>query len=205
MKYMQVVENRKWLAGIAVIVCGLCFSLESAALTHFAAISAAPPGATSPLSVALPAGVTVLAQIPLQGPPTTRMYTQWEHGRTYLYVEQGSLQLTTVDITKARSPRVVSHQPAATSNTPKLIAADGGPLDITAPNSAVAGVDNVQDRGTLSVLQADNPEDAQLIRRFGRESSNLVDRDHHLVFFASASRLLIVEDARWNGMNYTTN
>ena len=133
------------------------------------------------------------------------MYTQWEHGKTYLYVEQGSLRLTTVDITKAGNPIAVGHQPEMVGTEQNVIAADGGPLAISAPHEAIAGVDNVRDRGTLSVLQADDPEDAQLLRLFGRDSKNLVDRDHHLAFFASATRLLIVEDARWNGMTYMIN
>ena len=31
--------------------------------------------------------------------------TQWEYGRTYLYIEHGQRSLTTVDITEKRNPR----------------------------------------------------------------------------------------------------
>lgn len=205
MKNMQFKTKRRWIAGMAVFLCGLCFSPKSDALIHFGAINAAPTGATSSLNVGLPPGIKVVAQLPLQGPPATHMYTQWEHGKTYWYVEQGSVQLTTVDITKTRYPRVVSHQPEAVSTAQNLIVAEGGPLEVSRPQGAIAGVDNVRDSGTFSVLQPDDPEDAQLLRLFGRQTSNLVDRDHHLVFFASATRLLIVEDARWNGETYIIN
>jgi len=44
-----------------------------------------------------------------------------------------------------------------------------------------------------------------VLQAFGRESSNLADRDRNLVFFASPAQLLIVEDGRWNGVDYTIN
>ena len=59
-----------------------------------------------------PKGVKVLARVPLDGLPVTRMYTQWEHGRPYLYVEHGGRQLTTVDVTKKQNPQLVDHEPA---------------------------------------------------------------------------------------------
>jgi len=68
-----------------------------------------------------------------------------------------------------------------------------------------AGVDNVRDRGKLSILQPDDPRDAQLLRFFGYNASNLADRDRRLIFFASPTRLLIVEDERWYGVDYTVN
>jgi hypothetical protein len=175
MKKMQVVGVRRWIAGIAVSICGVGFPLESAALTLFVAINAAPAGATSTLNRGLPPGIKVLAQLPLEGPLATGMYTQWEHGRTYLYVEQGNLKLTTVDITKRRNPKVVNHQPEPVCRTQNLIAAEGGPLERTAPNRAVAGVANVKDRGTLSVLRVDDPEDAQLLRLFGGSAPTRIE------------------------------
>lgn len=50
-------------------------------------------------------------------------------------------------------------------------------------------------RGMLSILESGDPDDAQLLH-FGRESSNLVDRERNLIFFASPAQLLIVEDDR---------
>jgi hypothetical protein len=66
-------------------------------------------------------------------------------------------------------------------------------------------VDNVRGGGTFSILESANPDDAPLLQAFGRESSNLADHDRNLIFFASPAQLLIVEDCRWNGADYTIN
>jgi hypothetical protein len=57
----------------------------------------------------------------------------------------------------------------------------------------------------LNILESTNPDDALLLQAFGRENSNLADRDRNLIFFASPGQLLIVEDGRWNGVDYTIN
>jgi hypothetical protein len=63
------------------------------------------------------------------------------------------------------------------------------------------GVDNVGGHGLLSILESSDRDDAQLLQAVGRATSNLADRDHHLIFFASPVLLLIVEDGRWKGMD----
>lgn len=199
----KVVSNfaRRYAVANLVAVLVLLVALVPAALAYTPANNAAPAGAISASNKAVPPGVRILAQFPLAGPPATRMYTQWEHGKTYLYVEQGSQQITTVDITRKKAPHVVNHQPekAGPMNV-DLGEGEPGPR-----RDVIPGVDNVKDPGTISVLQVGNPQDMQLLRAFGHDASNLVDRDQHLVFFATPSRLLIVEDARWNGMDYVTN
>jgi hypothetical protein len=162
-----------------------------------------PAGAASSHSAQMPQGVKVLAQLPLDGQPVTRMYTQWESGRTYLYIEHGGESRTAVDVTKKRNPQIVSHQPAKLE-TARVQSAEGGPIEVSWPN-VIAEFDNVGGRGMLGALQSDSPDDAQLLQAFGRDSSTLVDRDRNLVFFASSTRLLIVEDGRWKGMDYTIN
>jgi hypothetical protein len=131
------------------------------------------------------------------------MYTQWEGGRTYLYMEHGGESRTAVDVTKKRNPQIVSHEPAKVE-TARLQTAEGGMIEISSPN-VIAEFDNVGGRGMLGTMQSDDPDDAQLLQAFGRDSSNLADRDRNLIFFASPTRLLIVEDGRWKGMDYTIN
>jgi hypothetical protein len=77
-------------------------------------------------------------------------------------------------------------------------------IEISSPN-VIAEFDNVGGRGMLGTMQGDDPDDAQLLQAFGRDSSNLADRDRNLIFFASSTRLLIVEDGRWKGIDYTIN
>lgn len=57
----------------------------------------------------------------------------------------------------------------------------------------------------LSILESTNAADAPVLQAFGRDSSNLTDRDRNLIFFASATQLVIVEDHRWYGMDYYIN
>jgi hypothetical protein len=187
----------------AVSLFALFLSLEFATFSHAAALNFDPAGAVSSKNIPAPPGVKVLAQLPLQG-PANHMFVQWEHGSTYLYIERDEEHLTTVDITKKQSLRIVDHQPAPVI-APHYEQADGGLIEVLPQPAVRAGVDNVRDRGTLSVLQADDPRDAQLLRLFGQGASNLIDRDRGLVFFASPTRLLILEDRRWYGIDYSIN
>ena len=152
-----------------------------------------------------PKGVKVLARVPLDGLPVTRMFTQWESGRTYLYIEHGGQALTTVDVTKKKNPQVVNHEPGNVE--PKRyeeLAEAGGSIEVSPQWHVNAGVDNslVGGRGMFSTLESGDPDDAPLLQAFGRDSSNLADRDRHLIFFASETQLLIVEDGRWKGIDY---
>ena len=133
------------------------------------------------------------------------MYTQWESGRTYLYIEHGREQITTVDVTKKQHPKVVNHDPAQVQPPRYEQLAEGGVIEVSPPRNVSSGFDNVRGRGTFSILESSNPDDAPLLQAFGRESSNLADRDRNMIFFASPTQLLIVEDGRWNGVDYTIN
>lgn len=192
------------VAKMAVPIFALFLSVAAPAFAQVGVLHAVPAAAVSSVSAPAPKGVKVLAQVPLDGRPVTRMYTQLEGGRTYLYIEHGGQQLTAVDVTKKRNLQVVSHEPGKVDATRYQELAEGGTIEAFAPNVS-AGFDNVGGRGTLSILQSNDPDDAPLLRAFGRDSSNLADRDRNLMFFASSTQLLIVEDDRWKGMDYTIN
>ena len=179
-------------------------AIVSSAFSPGLALSGEPGGAISLQNVTVPQGVKILAQVPLQGPWASHMFTQWEHGRTYLYVEQGGEQITAIDITKKSDLRVVAHPPEPVAPT-HYEPADGGPIEVMTQNAVTAGINNGKNASTLAVLQADDPRDAQLLRLFGYDSSNLVDRDRRLVFFASPTRLLVLGDNRWYGVDYSVN
>jgi hypothetical protein len=110
-----------------------------------------------------------------------------------------------VDVTRKQSPQVVHHEPATGEHRWYQELAEGGTIEISPPWHVNAGVDNVGGRGMLSILESNDPDDAVLLQAFGREGSNLADRDRSLIFFASPAQLLIVEDGRWKGMDYTIN
>jgi hypothetical protein len=110
-----------------------------------------------------------------------------------------------VDVTLKQSPQVVNHEPATVEAARYEELAEAGMIEISSPWHVTAGVDNVGGRGMFSILESSDRDDAQLLQAFGRETSNLADRDRHLIFFASPAQLLIVKGGRWKGMGYTIN
>lgn len=205
MKRIQLQTMGVRVTKIAAAPLVLLLPLAAPAVSQTLVMNAIPAGAVSSAGTQAPKGVTVLARVPLDGQPVIRMYTQWESGRAYLYIEHGREQLTTVDVTKKRNPQVVRHPPAQVEPTRYEELAEGGTIEVSSPQQVHAGFDNVGGRGMLSILDGTNPDDAPLLQAFGRESSNLSDPDRKLIFFASPAQLLIVEDGRWKGMDYTFN
>jgi len=195
------VRASKIAAASLVLFLALAVPAVSQTLTVNAILGAAvSSGSTQP-----PKGVKVLARVPLDGQPVTGMYTQWESGRAYLYIEHGREHLTTLDVTRKQYPQVVNHRPAQIEPAWFEELAEGGTIEISSPQKVNAGFDNMGGPGMFSVLEASNPDDAPLLQAFGRESSNLSDRDRNLIFFASPTQLLVVGDSRWKGMDYTIN
>jgi hypothetical protein len=78
----------------------LALAVSSFAQTRTADVF--PVYAASSANIPLPKGVKLIARPPLDGLPVTRMYTQWEYGRTYLYMEHGRQTLTALDVTKSK-------------------------------------------------------------------------------------------------------
>lgn len=178
-----------------------CTSLTLPTFAQVGRMNMFPAAAVSSPSAPLPKGVKVLARVPLEGRPITRMYTQREYGHTFLYIEHGQQQLTTVDVTKKRRPRIVEHQPAKVEPVRYEPLFEGGTIE-NWPQHVRAGVDNLGSRG--SVLESSDPNDVKLLQAFVAENTNLVDRDCRLVYFVSRSQLLIVQDNRWTPFDLTT-
>jgi hypothetical protein len=205
MKRMQFETMGGRVAKIAAPALVFFLSLAGPAVSQTNLVSAIPGAAVSSASTPAPKGVKVLARVPLPGLPVTRMYTQWESGRNFLYIEHGSDQIITVDITKKRNPQVVNREPALVEPRRYEQLAEGTEIVVSPPVRVVAGVDNLGGHGMLSILESSDPDDAVLLQAFGRDGSNLADRGRSLIFFASPAQLLIVEDGRWKGMDYTIN
>jgi hypothetical protein len=205
MKRMQFGTMGGRVAKIAAPALLLFLSLAAPAVSQTDLMNAIPGAAVSSASTPLPKGVKVLAQVSLDGLPVTRMYTQWESGRNFLYIEHGSEPITSVDVTKKRNPRVVNHEPLPVEPPRYEQLAEGGEIVVSPPVSVIAGVDNLGGRGIRSILESTNAADAPLLQAFGRDNSNLADRDRNLIFFASPTQLVIVEDHRLYGIDYYTN
>lgn len=163
----------------------------------------AVPAATE--NMQLPKGVEVIARVALDGQPVIRMYTQWEYGRTYLYIEHSRQSLTAVDVTQKRNPQIVNHTPEKITPVRYEELAEGGTIQVSPLWNVNPGIDNVGGRGMRSILEYSDPEDTKLLQAFGPAYNDLPDRDRRLVYFASASQLLIVQDNRLTLINYTYN
>ena len=142
----------------------LFLALAAPAVSQTLVTNAIPAGAVSTAGTHAPKGVKVLARVPLDGQPVTRMYTQWESGRAYLHIEHGREQLTTVDVTRKRNPQVVNHAPAQVEPTRYEELAEGGTIEVSPRPDVNAGFDNVGGRGMFSILVAANPGDAPLLQ-----------------------------------------
>jgi hypothetical protein len=205
MKRMQFETMGGRVAKIAAPTLVFFLSLAAPAFSETRVVNALPAAGRSSANTRVPKGVKVLAQVPLDGLPITRMYTQWEYGRNFLYIEHGSEQITTVDITKKQTPQIVNHEPATVEAARYQELAEGGTIEISSPWHVNTGIDNLGGRGMFSILESNDPDDSVLLQAFGREGSNLADRARSLIFFASPAQLLIVEDGRWKKMEYTIN
>ena len=82
---------------------------------------------------------------------------------------------------------------------------EGGSIEASASWAVTAGVDSTEGAGMRSTLENSDPNDAKLLRAFGSESANLADCDRRLVYFASPSRLLIVQDNRITEIDFIAN
>ena len=194
--------------GDRIALIGALFLLISPAVPAVAQtrmINAVPAVAVGPATPQLPKGVKVVSRIPLEGLPISHMYTQWESGRTYLYLEHGGHSLTAVDVTKKQNPQVVSHEPGKVVPARYEQLFEGESIQVSPLWSVNAGIDNFGGRGMLSVLEKSNPDDANLLLAIGNGYSNLADRDSRLVYFASPSQLLIIQDNRMTAIDFITN
>jgi len=133
------------------------------------------------------------------------MYTQDEYGRTYLYVEHGAQSLTVVDITKKCYPQMVDHKPGSVELARYEQLWEGGSIQASPLFTVSKGFDNQGARGMLSTLESSNLQDAKLLRAFGANYANLVDRDRRLVFFASPRYLFVVQDSRLTTLDLLNN
>ena len=164
-----------------------------------------PAVAAASSSSQLPKGLKIIASIPLQGEPVTRMYTQDEYGHTYLYIEHSAQSLTVIDVAKQRNPQLVDHKPGSIEPTRYEQLWEGGSIQVSPLFTVSMGFDNQGVRGTLSTLEISNPEDARLLRAFGENYANLVDRDRRLLFFASARYLFVVQDGRLTATDFISD
>lgn len=201
MRLLATVSNRTSLVAAGVLFLSLATG-SGFAQVHI--VNALPAVAATTENIQLPKGVKILGQVDLDGRPVTRMYTQWEYGRTYLYIEHGGGEpLTAVDVTKKWNPQIANHTPGKVTPARYEELAEGGTIQISPLWHVNTGIDNLGGRGTLSVLNSSDPVDAALLRAFEARYSNLADRDGRLVYFASPSQLLIVQDKRFLAIDFT--
>ena len=183
----------------------ICNSLAAPVFAQTRHTNVFPAIAANSANMTLPKGAKVVARIPLNGEPVTRMYTQSEYGRTYLYLEQGRESLTTVDVTKKHNPHIVDHEPRKVEPARYEQLFEGGSIQVSRYWQVNAGIVNLGRGGMYSVLESSDPDDAKLLEALGPRYSNLADRDRRLVYFGSPSQLLVVQDNRMTAIDFITN
>jgi len=96
-----------WIA----VVVAISFFFSVPVFAQAQVVDAVPASAIISATPQLPRGTRLVARMAPDGQPVTRMYTQSEYGRTYLYIMHGQYSITTVDISKKQDPQVVNHAP----------------------------------------------------------------------------------------------
>ena len=187
------------IAKIAALL--LCISLTFPGSAQTNLLKVFPVIAVSSSTSQLPKGVKVVARVPLEAMPITGMYTQREYGRTYLYIEHGRQSITTVDVTNKRNPRLVDDEPGKVDPIVYGEPSESGPIEVS-HRHVFAGIDSRGGSEMYDVLHSSDPQDAKLLQALG-QGNNLADRDSRLVYFASPSQLLIIQDNRWTRVDFT--
>ena len=190
-----------WIA----VVVAISFFFSVPVFAQAQVVDAVPASAIISATPQLPRGTRLVARMALDGQPVTRMYTQSEYGRTYLYIMHGQYSFTTVDISKKQYPQKVDHAPGNIEPSLYEELFEGGSIEASASWAVTAGVDSTEGAGMRSTLENSDPNDAKLLRAFGSEYANLADRDRRLVYFASPSQLLIVQDNRITEIDFIAN
>ena len=192
------------LGALIVGIAALSLLLARPASAQIRFMNAIPAAAVSSANLQLPRGTQIIAHVPLKGASVTRMYTQLEYGRTYLYIEHGRYAFTTVDVSNKQNPQVVNHAPRNIEPVVYEQLFEGGSIEVSPSPKVQDGIDSTGGRGMRSVLESRDANDAQLLGVFGQVYANLADRDRRLVYFASPSQLLVVQDNRMTEIDFIT-
>ena len=128
----------------------ICNSLAAPVFAQARHINVLPAISANSANITLPKGAKVVARIPLNGEPVTRMYTQSEYGRTYLYLEQGGESLMAVDVTKKQNPQVVNHEPLKVEAARYEQLFEGGSIQVSPYWQVNAGIDNMGRHGMIA-------------------------------------------------------
>lgn len=193
------------LSEVVVGIAGLSLLLVRPVSAQIRLMNGIPAAPVSSVNVQLPRGTKIIAHIPLNGASVTRMFTQLEYGRTYLYVEHGQYAFITVDISNKQNPYVVNHTPGKVGPVVYEQLFEGGSIEVSSSWKIQAGIDSAGGFGTRSVLESGDPSDAKLLGVFGQGYANLADRDRRLVYFASPSQLRVVQDNRTTEIDFIAN
>lgn len=140
----------------------------------------------------------VVSQLSLHGTPVVSMFMVREHGRSYLYLQRGgNEELTAVDITNLKVPRVVEHGPA-----PKKVVAP--PADKLGEYTALQAVEHAEVRPTppqpavtpktLRLVDITDPDRPIAGHIFANVTATLGDPDYRRIFIASTDTLYILKE-----------
>ncbi len=134
---------------------------------------------------------TVIAHLALPGPSPSQMLLRRQHGKQYLYVDQGKQDISVVDVSNPRKPKLISR-----AAWPQ----QGASGQLQFIDSGLAISENPQNQPALSapenvnILDLTNPAQPQVLAHFSGVTSVLPDNARNLVFLANANGLWIVHE-----------
>ena len=140
----------------------------------------------------------IVSHLPSRGSPVVEMFTQREHGRTYLYLQRSADDgFTAVDITNLKAPRFVERQPvprrAATPPAERLgeyTAIETAQKAELRPTAAL-----VVTLKTIRLIDVTDPDHPSRVRYLKVLPPRLGDPENHRIFIASADTLYILRES----------
>ena len=131
----------------------------------------------------------VIAHVPLSGPSATRMFTQYQDGRRYLYVDQGAVNgVTVIDVSRPSHPVVVRHTTWPNDSASGDVRFLGSDLAI----SEVPAQTVNQAPRTLNVLDVVDAGRPAVLQTFSGVTSVLSDQPRNLLYVANNDGLWIL-------------
>ncbi len=134
---------------------------------------------------------SVIAHLALPGPSPSQMFLRNQNGKQYLYVDQGKQEISVVDVSNPRHPKLLSR-----AAWPQQVAS--GQLQLI--GSGLALSENPQNQSARSapenvnILDLTNPAQPQVLAHFSGVTGVVPDNARNLVFLANGDGLWIVHD-----------
>ena len=168
------------------------------ALVLLAFLAATAPGADAKHRAAEPVEqpATVVAHIPLSGPPASQMDLQEIGDRQYLYISANSNEgLTVIEVTNPDQPKVIKRLAWPNkASTGRLQMVSGGLALADGPDGESVAADPAPSTRTVKVVDLSDPANPRAILSFSGVTSTLDDEARNLVYITNGEGLWILRN-----------